>query len=43
MTVEVFYPGDQDPDGDLLINFARLLLIELESILPTERAGYYVP
>jgi hypothetical protein len=43
MTVEVFYPGDQDPDGDLLNEFARLLLIELERVLPIERAGYYIP
>ncbi len=43
MTVEVFYPGDQDPDGDLLGDFARSLLVELEHILPIERAGYHVP
>jgi hypothetical protein len=43
MTVEVFYPGDQDPDGDLLCDFAWSLLIELEQILPLERAGYHVP
>jgi hypothetical protein len=43
MTVEVFYPGDQDPDGDLLSDFSRSLLYELEQILPVGRAAYYVP
>ena len=43
MTVEVFYPGDQDPAGDALRDFAHSLLIELEPILPHDRAEYYVP
>jgi len=43
MTVEVFYPGDVDPDGVALGDFARELLAALEPILPTDRAEYYVP
>lgn len=43
MTVEIFYPGEQDIDGEALRDFARTLLIRLESILPLDRAEYYVP
>jgi hypothetical protein len=43
MTVEIFYPGEYDPDGDALRNFAQALLIALEPILPLDRAEYYVP
>jgi EpsI family protein len=43
MTVEVFYPGDNDPDGQSLREFARELLETLEPILPVERAVYHVP
>ncbi len=43
MTVEVFYPGERDPDGDALREFAHALLIELEPVLPRDRAEYYVP
>jgi EpsI family protein len=43
MTVEVFYPGDQDPEGDGLREFARELIFALEDILPASRATYYVP
>ena len=43
MTVEVFYPGEHDPDGDALRDFANKLLIELEPILPLDRAEYFVP
>jgi hypothetical protein len=43
MTVEIFYPGEHDPDGDALRNFALALLNELESILPLDRAEYCVP
>jgi hypothetical protein len=43
MTVEIFYPGDDDPDGEALRNFAQALLIALEPILPLDRAEYYVP
>jgi Protein of unknown function (DUF3485) len=43
MTVEVFYPGDNDSEGDALREFARELMKELEPILPLERAVYHVP
>jgi hypothetical protein len=43
MTVEIFYPGEHDPDGDALRDFAQALLIALEPVLPHERAEYYVP
>jgi EpsI family protein len=43
MTVEVFYPGDNDPDGESLREFARELMKALEPILPRERAVYHVP
>jgi hypothetical protein len=43
MTIEVFYPGDRDPDGEALRDFAREMVRELESILPTPRAAYHLP
>ena len=43
MTVEVFYPGDHDSEGDALREFARELVKALEPILPIERALYHVP
>ena len=43
MTVEVFYPGDNDPDGRGLREFACELVKALEPILPLERADYHVP
>ncbi|QEH31700.1 hypothetical protein OJF2_01650 [Aquisphaera giovannonii] len=43
MTVETFHPGEQDPDGAALKDFARSLLVALEPILPEARAEYYVP
>jgi EpsI family protein len=43
MTVEVFYTGDSDPDGDAVREFAGELLKALEPILPKERAEYHVP
>jgi EpsI family protein len=43
MTVEVFYPGEIDPEGDGLRDFARELLEALQGILPLERADYHVP
>ncbi|APW61664.1 EpsI family protein [Paludisphaera borealis] len=43
MTVEVFYPGESDPDALALGAFSRELLVALEPILPTDRAEYYVP
>jgi EpsI family protein len=43
MTVEVFHPGELDPEGVVLADFARGLLAELEPILPNNRAEYHVP
>jgi EpsI family protein len=43
MTVEVFYPGDFDPEGEGLQDFAHELVKALESILPLERADYHIP
>jgi EpsI family protein len=43
MTVEVFYRGDNDPEGEGLREFARELLKALEGILPLERADYHIP
>jgi Protein of unknown function (DUF3485) len=43
MTVEVFYPGDNDSEGDALMGFAQELVKTLESVLPIERAVYHVP
>ncbi len=43
MTVEVFYPGEIDPDGDSLRDFARELLKALDGIMPPERADYHIP
>jgi EpsI family protein len=43
LTVEVFCPGEFDPDGEALRDFARSLLSALEPILPDNRAEYFVP
>jgi hypothetical protein len=43
MTVEVFYPGENDPEGEGLRGFANELLVALEEILPRERADYHIP
>jgi hypothetical protein len=43
MTVEVFYTGDNDSEGNALREFAGDLLKALEPILPKERAEYHVP
>src|SRR5438876_3846031 len=43
MTVEVFCPGDQDPDGESLREFAQELMKALEPILPVRRAAYHIP
>ncbi len=43
LTVEVFCPGEVDPDGEALRDFASALLAELEPILPADRAEYHVP
>jgi EpsI family protein len=43
MTVEVFYPGDRDPDGEAVCDFAQELVQALAPILPLECAIYHVP
>ena len=43
MTIEVFYLGETDPQGDGLRDFARELLVSLDPILPPERASYHIP
>jgi EpsI family protein len=43
MTVEVFYLGDHDSEGEALKAFAQELVKTLEPILPAERAAYHVP
>ncbi len=43
MTVEVFCPGETDPDGAALGDFARPLIEALEPIMPASRAEYYIP
>ena len=43
MTVEVFCPGETDPDGAALEDFARPLIEALEPIMPASRAEYYIP
>jgi EpsI family protein len=43
MTVEVFYPGEIDPEGDGLRDFADKLLEAMEGILPPNRADYHIP
>jgi hypothetical protein len=43
MTIEVFYPGDNDPEGGSLREFAQELLKALEPILPLQRAVYHIP
>jgi hypothetical protein len=43
MTVEVFCPGEIDPDGSALADFARPLIEALGPIMPENRAEYYIP
>ncbi len=43
ITIEVFYPGDQDSDGQAFRQFAGELIRELGPILPVPRAAYYLP
>lgn len=43
MTVEVFYPGDGDPNGEALRDFAGELARGLEPCLPSPRAAYFMP
>lgn len=43
LTVEVFCPGEADPDGAALREFAGALLAELDPLLPDDRAIYHIP
>jgi hypothetical protein len=43
LTVEVFWRSEADPDSLAFRDFASGLLAELDPIMPTNRAGYYVP
>ncbi len=43
MTIEVFYPGDLDPNGDAFREFARELVLAMDPILPEPRAAYFLP
>jgi hypothetical protein len=43
LTVEVFCPGETDPDGAAFREFSAALLDHLEPMLPSERAQYHVP
>ncbi len=43
MTVEVFFMGDLDPEGEALREFAGELIRALRPILPAERAAYHIP
>jgi hypothetical protein len=43
MTVEIFCPGETDPHGKALEEFATRLLEALEPILPEDRAEYFIP
>lgn len=43
LTIELFYPGEFDPDGAVVTEFASTLLEALDPILPADRASYHVP
>jgi hypothetical protein len=43
ITIEIFYPGDRDPNGDGLRDFAGELVRNLDPILPEGRAAYFLP
>ncbi len=43
MTVETFYPGENDLEGEILQEFAQQLMRALDPILPGDRANYYIP
>ena len=43
LTVEVFAPLAGDPDGSDLRDFSEALLVELDPLLPAERAPYHIP
>jgi len=43
LTVEVFCPSENDPEGEALKEFSESLLTALEPIVPKERAEYFIP
>lgn len=43
MTIEIFYNGECDPEGEAFQKFARELVAGLEPILPAAREVYHVP
>ncbi len=43
LTVEVFCPGDVDPEGEALKQFAAALLAVLDPLLPSDRVAYHIP
>ena len=43
LTVELFCPGEADPKGEAMAEFACLLGRSLEGLLPSDRAEYCVP
>ena len=43
LTVEIFCPGELDPEGAALKEFATALLATLEKLLPDDRVEYHVP
>ncbi len=43
LTVEIFSPGEHDPEGESLREFAAAVAGALEPLLPADRANYYIP
>jgi EpsI family protein len=43
LTVEVFYPGESDPEGESLKDFSSALLEALSPLLPDDKVAYHVP
>lgn len=43
LTVEIFCPGEHDPEGESLKEFAAAVTEALEPLLPADRASYYIP
>jgi EpsI family protein len=43
LTVEIFCPGESDPDGTALQDFAQAFVAALEPILPENQAQYFIP
>ena len=43
LTVEIFYPGDFDSDGEILKDFSLSVAKALELLLPDDRKSYHLP